>query len=104
MNLFVRETDGTEKNCLVNGLSIIAGGTGIADLVLGAPQPGAKATIRLASITSGTVVVTCAAGTSVDGTNNTMTFDTAEEGIDLVYKDHDEWAIARNEGVALSAV
>lgn len=98
------ETDGTTKACLVNGVTLIAGGTGIADMTLAAPTANARAVIRIASLSSGNVVVTCAASVTVDGSNDEMTFDAAEETIELVYKSATEWAIVRNDGgVALSA-
>lgn len=105
MSDFIRATDGTVKECLTNGLTIVAGGTGIADMTIAAPQPGHRAVIRIGSITSGSVVVTCEDGTTFDGTNNTATFDAANEAITLVYKDYNEWAVELNVGgVALSAV
>ena len=98
------ETEGTTKACLVNGVTLIAGGTGIADMTLAAPVANARAIIRIASLSSGSVVVTCAEGVTVDGANDIMTFDAAEETIELVYKSATEWAIVRNDGgVALSA-
>lgn len=103
MSDFLKETSGTDKACLTNGLTLITGGAnGIADMTLGLPSPGYRAVIRLVSITeSKTVVVTSAA--KVDGTNNILTFNAAEDCIVLVYKDEDNWAIESNSGVALSA-
>lgn len=104
MSDFLKETDGTDKVCLTNGVTLITGGAnGIADMVLPAPSPGHRAVIRLVSITdSKTVIVTSAA--TVDGTNNTMTFNAAEDTIVLVYKDANNWAIEFNNSVVLSAV
>ncbi len=107
MSDFVKSTSGAAgaKACLTNGLTIIAGGTGIADMTLGAPSPGHRAVIRLASISSGTVVVTTPAGITLDGTNNTATFDAANEAISLVYNSATAWAVELNVGgVALSDV
>lgn len=105
LNRNLLEDDGTVKACLVNGLTIIDGGSGIADMTLAAPTLGARCVIRIGAISSGTVVVTTESGVTVDGANNTMTFDAAEEAIELIYKSATEWAIVRNEGaVALSAV
>lgn len=105
MSDFVKSTDGTSKPCLTNGVTIIAGGTGIADLTLAAPSPGHRAVIRIGSITSGSVVVTAAAGVTLNGTNNTATFDAAEETLILVYDDYNKWAIEANlGGVALTTV
>lgn len=103
MSDFLKETSGTDKACLTNGVTLITGGAnGIADMTLGLPSPGYRAVIRLVSITQGkTVVVTSAA--KVDGTNNILTFDTAEDTIVLVCKDANNWAIEFNSGVALSA-
>lgn len=98
------ETNGTEKGCLVNGITLIAGGAGIENLTLAAPTAGARAVIRLVSIDSNSVIVTCANGVTVDGENDIMTFDAANEMIDLVYKSATEWAIVQNVGgVGLSA-
>jgi hypothetical protein len=105
-NLAVTDVDGSEGNkaVAVNGLTMIAGGTGIADLTLAAPTPGAVATVKLDSLASGSVVVTCATGVTLDGTNDIATFDAAGETLVLYYKAADEWAIAQNVGsVALSA-
>lgn len=104
MSDFLKETDGTDKKCLTNGVTLITGGAnGIADMTLAAPSPGHRAVIRLVSITdTKTVVVTSAA--KVDGTNNTMTFNAAEDMIALVYKDANNWAIELNNSVALSSV
>jgi hypothetical protein len=98
--------DGGEgkKACVTNGVSAIEGGTGIADMTLAAPSPGDRATIRIDSITSGDVVVTCEAGVTVDGENDIMTFDAAGETIVLAYKSATQWQIVMNiGGVALSA-
>lgn len=99
--------DGTtgKTACQVNGVTIVTGGTGIDDLTLAAPTPGAVAIIRIASLTPGTVVVTTAAGVTLDGTNNTATFDAANEALMLVYASATAWAIALNVGgVGLSSV
>jgi hypothetical protein len=103
----VTALDGSEgqKACSTNGVSSIAGGTGIADMTLAAPSDGDVATIRIDAITSGTVVVTCAAGVTFDGTNNTATFDAADESLVLAYKSATEWQVVLNIGsVALSSV
>lgn len=94
-----------QKACNVNGLTIVTGGTGIADLTLAAPTDGARAVIRIGSLSSGDVVVTCAAGVTFDGTNNTATFNAVNEALVLVYNAATAWAIELNVGaVALSAV
>ena len=101
----ILSTDGTVKGCLTNGLTIIAGGTGIADMTLGAPNVGDRATIRIGSISSGTVVVTTATGVTLDGTNNTATLNAANEALVLVYAGANTWAIELNvDGVAISNV
>ena len=104
MSDFVKLTDGTDKRCLTNGVTIIAGGAGINDMTIGAPSPGHRAVIRLASITSGSVVVTCEPGITFDGTNNTATFNAAEDVITLVYNTPTAWAVESNVSVALSTV
>ena len=105
-NTSVTVVDGSEGNkaCSPFGLTMIEGGNGIADLTLAAPTPGAVATIKLDSVTSGNIVVTCASGVTFDGTNDIATFDAAGETLVLYYKAADEWAVAQNVGaVALSA-
>jgi MinD-like ATPase involved in chromosome partitioning or flagellar assembly len=104
MSDFVKLTNGTDKDCLQNGLTVIAGGTGIADMKLGAPSPGYRAVIRVGSLTSGTVVVTTPAGITLDGTNNTATFNAVEDVIALVYNTPTAWAVESNVSVALSSV
>ena len=102
---FVNAVSSTNKACITNGLNIVAVGTGLADATLGAPSPGHECTIRVGSLTSGTGVVTTAAGITFDGTNNTATFDAAQEALVLVYEDYNKWAIKLNVGgVALSSV
>jgi hypothetical protein len=92
-----------QKACRVNGLTVVTGGTGIADLTLAAPTEGARATIRIGSLSSGSVVVTCAAGVTLNGTNNVATFDAANEALELVYKAANTWEVALNlNGVVLS--
>lgn len=94
-----------KKACQVNGVTLVTGGSGIADLTLAAPTPGAVAIIRIASLTPGTVVVTADDGVTLDGTNNTATFNAADEALVLVYASATAWAIALNVGgVALSSV
>lgn len=102
MSDFVNVVSSTNKACILNGLNIVTGGTGIADVTIGLPSPGFRCTIRIGS-TSGSVVVTCAG--TFDGTNNTATFDAANESLTLVYNTATAWAIEANVGgVALSAV
>lgn len=103
----ITDLDGSagQKAVPVNGIAQIAGGTGIADMTLAAPAAGSLVVIRIASITSGTVVVTTAAGVTFDGTNNTATFNAADDVLILVYKSATEWSIVLNAGsVALSSV
>lgn len=105
-NTSVTDVDGTagKKACAVNGLTLIEGDTGIADLTLAAPTPGAVAYIKLDSLTSGSVIVTCATGVTFDGANDIATFDAAGEELVLFYKSATKWAVAQNVGsVALSA-
>jgi len=92
-----------QKACNVNGLTVVTGGTGIADLTLAAPTDGARAVIRIGSLSSGSVVVTCAAGVTFDGTNNTATFDAVNDALVLIYKAVNTWEVELNVGaVALS--
>jgi hypothetical protein len=103
-NFPILETSGTVKACLTNGLTIVTGGTGISDLTIGAPVKGARARIRLNTLSSGSVIVTAVSGVTLDGTNNTATFDTAQETLELIYAGENKWAVALNIGVALSSV
>jgi hypothetical protein len=102
---FVKSTSGAsgQKACLTNGLTIITGGTGIADMTLAAPQPGHRAVIRIATISSGDVVVKTPSGVTFDGTNNTATFNAAEDKISLVYNTSTAWAVESNVSVVLSS-
>ena len=101
---FINAVSSSNKACITNGLNIVTGGAGLADATLGAPSPGHECTIRILS-TSGNVVVTTATGITFDGTNNTATFDAANEALVLVYEDYNKWAIRLNVGaVALTSV
>lgn len=104
-NRAVTSVDGStgHKACAVNGLTLVAGGTGIADLTLAAPTPGARAVIRIGTLASGSVVVTCAAGVTLNGTNTIATFDAVNEALVLIYKAANTWEIELNIGaVAIS--
>lgn len=93
-----------KKACLTNGLSVIAGGTGIADMTLAAPSPGDVAIIRIGSLASGSVVVTGGAGVKLSGNNIKATFDAANEALVLVYSAANTWEVALNiGGVVLAA-
>ena len=92
-----------QKACRVNGLSVITGGTGIADMTLAAPTEGARAVIRIGSLSSGSVIVTAAAGVTLNGTNTIATFDAINEALVLKYKAANTWEVELNIGsVALS--
>ena len=104
-NQGVSTIDGStgQKACRVNGLTIVTGGTGIADLTLAAPTEGARAVIRIGTLSSGNVVVTCATGVTLNGTNKIATFDAANEALSLIYKAANTWEIESNVGaVAIS--
>ena len=89
---------------VTSGIALITGGDGLAGLTLAAPTPGCRCEIRVDSITSGTVVVTCAAEVTLDGTNDIATFDDVAEALVLGYKSATQWQIVQNVGsVALSA-
>jgi len=96
---------GTGKTaCLTNGLTVIAGGTGIAGMTLAAPSPGDVAIIRIGSLSSGSVVVTAATNVKLSGTNIKATFKAAEDTLILVYKAANTWEVALNVGgVVLAA-
>ena len=100
---FVKAVSSSDKACMLDGVNVIAGGTGLADVTLGLPSPGFRCVIRIGSLSSGSVVVTCTG--TFDGTNNTATFDAANETLVLVYDSATAWAIEANIGaVAMSAV
>jgi len=104
--LTVAALDGSagKKACLTNGLSVITGGTGIADMTLAAPSPGDVAIIRIDTLTSGSVVVTGGASVKLSGTNVKATFDAAGEALVLIYKAANTWEVALNiGGVVLAA-
>ena len=88
----------------VSGVSLIAGGTGLAGLTLAAPKPGCQARIRVESLSSGTVVVTAAAGVTFDGTNNTATFNAANDELVLGYLSATRWRVIENTSVTFSSV
>lgn len=89
--------------CRVNGLTVVTGGNGLSTLTLAAPTEAARATIRVASLATGTVVVTGATGTTLNGTNTIATFDAANESLSLIYKAANTWEVEHNIGaVALS--
>jgi hypothetical protein len=100
-NFLVRSTNGA---LITNGFNVITGGTGLASLTLAAPEPGVKCVINIATISSGTVVVTTAVGTTFDGTNNTATFNAANDQLVLVYSSATQWQVVYNNSVVLSAV
>ncbi len=90
--------------CLTNGLSVIAGGTGIAGMTLAAPSPGEVAIIRIDSLADGSVVVTGGTNVKLSGNNIKATFDAANEALVLVYKAANTWEVALNVGgVVLAA-
>lgn len=87
-----------KKACNVSGTTLIAGGTGIADLTLAAPTEGCVATIRLATLTSGTVVIKTPSGVTFNGTNNTATMDAVNDTLQLIYKAANTWEVRFNQG------
>lgn len=91
--------------CATSGINLVTGGTGLDGLTLAAPVAGDRCEIRIDSIESGTVVVTCAEGVTLDGENDIATFDAANEALVLVYSGTaNTWRIVENVGaVALSA-
>ena len=91
----------------ISGFCSVVGGTGIAGLTLAAPQPGCRCVVQILSLTSGTVVLTCAngvtVGTTLAATTTIMTFNAAADEIELIYGAANKWIIAKNTGeVALS--
>jgi hypothetical protein len=88
----------------VAGKATIDGGTGLAHMTLAAPVTYALCDINLRSLTSGTVIVTCAAGVTFDGTNNTATFNAVNDRLIIGYESATRWEIFFNNSVALSLV
>lgn len=87
------------------GVALITGGTGLAGLTLRAPQPEEQVTIRLNTLTSGTVVLTLAEGvTFEDGANNTATFNAVGDELVLRAIDDVTWEVLANTSVTLSEV
>lgn len=99
-DLLERSTNGA---CLVSGVTMVAGGTGLNGLTLAAPVAGARARIILESITSGDVVLKTPAGVTFDGTNNTATFNAAADELELIYKSATQWKVIKNTSVTLSS-
>ena len=87
----------------VAGKASIAGGTGLA-MTLAAPVQYGLCDINVLSLASGNVVVTCAAGVTFDGTNNTATFNAAADRLVIDYKSATQWEIFLNNSVVLSLV
>lgn len=101
-DLTSRSTNGA---LATSGVNLITGGTGLSALTIAAPVAGDRCEIRVASLSSGNVVVTCGAGVTLDGTNNTATADAAGEALLLIYHSANRWQIVENVGsVALSSV
>ena len=92
-----------EKACATNGVSAITGGTGIDDMTLAAPAVGDVATIRIDSISTGSVVVTCVAGVTLDGTNKKATFAAVSDTLVLTYKAANTWQVVMNVGAVVLA-
>lgn len=86
-----------------SGISLIAGGTGLASLTLAAPSAGCLARIRVVSLSSGNVVVKTATGVTFDGTNNTATMNAVADELILAFKSATEWHVVQNTSVTLSA-
>ncbi|AFL76230.1 capsid cement protein [Thiocystis violascens] len=87
------------------GVVLVTGGTGLAGLTLRAPLPDEQVTIRVNTLTSGSVVLTAAAGITLGGTHNTATFDAIGEELILAYQDDATWDVLKNTGsVALTTV
>jgi hypothetical protein len=87
----------------VAGMAAIAAGTGY-NMTLAAPVTYGVCNINIVSRTSGNVVVTCAAGVTFDGTNNTATFNAVNDQLIIGYKSATQWAILFNNSVVLSLV
>jgi hypothetical protein len=88
----------------VAGKAAIDGGTGLAAMTLAAPVQYGICDINLRSLTSGTVIITCAAGVTFDGTNNTATFNAVNDRLTIGYKSATQWELFLNNSVVLSLV
>lgn len=87
------------------GVVLITGGTGLSGLTLRAPEPEEQVTVRLNTITSGTVVLTLASGVTFDaGTENTATYNAAGDELILRALDAEHWEVVKNTSVTLSTV
>lgn len=94
-----------KKAIPINGVTLITGGSGINDMTIAAPAVGSFVIIKIDTLTDGNVKVTTDEGVTFDGTNNTATFDAANEALVLVYKSETQWAVALNiGGVTFSSV
>lgn len=101
LNQNVKAVSSAAKACLVNGLNIVAVGTGLADATLGAPTVGARCVIRIGSLSSGTGVVTVAAGATLNGTHTIATFNAVDDTLVLVYKAANTWEVESNIGAVV---
>jgi len=85
------------------GLAAVALGTGLI-MTLAAPVVYGVCDINIVSRTSGNLVLTCAAGVTFDGTNNTATFNAVNDRLTIGYKSATQWEILFNNSVVLSLV
>ena len=85
------------------GKAAIIGGTGLA-MTLAAPSAYAVCDINLYSISSGSLVITAAAGVTFDGTNNTATATVAGSKLTIGYLSATRWLIFSQNGFTFSLV
>jgi hypothetical protein len=101
LNQAIKAVSSASKACAVNGLNIVAVGTGLADATLAAPTVGARCVIRIGSLSSGTCVVTCASGVTLNGTQTIATFDAVNDTLTLIYKAANTWEVESNIGAVV---
>lgn len=87
-----------------SGIYLADATAGALTATIAAPEPGDHVLIRTTAVGANTLVVTAVDGVTLDGTNNTATFNAAADTLELVYKAAGTWAVLTNTSVTLSDV